>query len=63
MTITVGGNAARVQSDGSAHARRADHHRRDQRWNLYLQGASNGVVSGEISDNAVNSAGKINLTK
>jgi autotransporter-associated beta strand protein len=64
ITIAVGGNQARIQSDAgqltltggittnAASAR-----------NLYLQGAGTGLVSGVISNNASNAAGSINVYK
>jgi autotransporter-associated beta strand protein len=64
MTITIGGNQARVESDagqltlGGPITTNATTAR-----NLYLQGAASGIVSGVISDNASNAGGKINLIK
>ncbi|HUO09350.1 MAG TPA: glycosyl hydrolase [Phycisphaerae bacterium] len=64
MTITVGGNQARIESDAglltlagpvSTNATSAR--------NLYLQGNGNGVVSGVISNNPSNANGTINLYK
>jgi fibronectin-binding autotransporter adhesin len=63
MTITTGGNQARVRSDASLLTLGSITTNATTARNLYLQGAGNGVVSGAISDNASNSAGQINLTK
>ncbi|MGN6366669.1 MAG: glycosyl hydrolase [Phycisphaerae bacterium] len=64
ITITVGGNQARVRSDAGllTLAGRISTDAAAAR-NFYLQGNGNGVVSGVIADNAANSAGKINLYK
>jgi autotransporter-associated beta strand protein len=64
LTITVGGNQARVRSDAGTLnlAGRITTNATSAR-NFYLQGAGNGVVSGVIADNPGNSAGKINLNK
>jgi autotransporter-associated beta strand protein len=64
MTITVGGNQARVQSDaGQLSLSGAITTDATTARNLYLQGAGNGIVSGVISDNVSNAGGKINLFK
>ena len=64
MTVTVGGNQARVRSDAGlltlAGPISTD---ATSPRNFYLQGNGNGVVSGVIADNASNSAGKMNLFK
>ncbi|MES2475312.1 MAG: autotransporter-associated beta strand repeat-containing protein [Verrucomicrobiota bacterium] len=64
FTLGTGGNQARIQSDlgtltlsGSITANTATAR------NLYLQGASNGIVSGVISDNSLDVNGKITVTK
>ena len=64
MTITVGGNQARIRSDAGllTLAGNISTNATSPR-NLYLQGNGNGTVSGAISDNASNVAGKINLNK
>ncbi len=63
MTITTGGNQARVRSDAGLLTLGAITTNATAARNLYLQGAGDGVVAGPISDNAGNSAGKINITK
>ncbi|MGD0382439.1 MAG: glycosyl hydrolase [Thermoguttaceae bacterium] len=64
MTITTGGNQARVQSDaGQLTLNGPITTNATSARNFYLQGAGNGVVGGVISDNASNSSGTINLYK
>ena len=64
ITITVGGNQARVQSDaGELTLSGAISTNATTLRNLYLQGAGNGVVSGVISDNAANAGGTVRLIK
>jgi autotransporter-associated beta strand protein len=64
MTITVGGNQARVRSDaGQLTLAGPITTNATTARNLYLQAAGNGIVSGVISDNAANAGGKINLFK
>jgi autotransporter-associated beta strand protein len=64
LTITLGGNQARVSSNAGllTLAGPISTNATSSR-NFYLQGTGNGVVSGVISDNASNSAGNINLFK
>jgi autotransporter-associated beta strand protein len=64
ITITVGGNQARVRSDaGQLTLVGPITTNATTPRNLYLQGAGNGVASGAISDNAAIAGGTINLWK
>lgn len=64
MEITAGGDQARVQSDtGLLTLSGPVTTNTTTASNLYLQGAGNGNISGAISDNAINAAGKINIWK
>ena len=64
MEITTGGDQARVQSDaGLLTLNGSVTTNTTTASNLYLQGSGNGNISGVISDNAINAAGKINLWK
>ncbi len=64
LTITVGGNQARIESDAGllTLAGPISTNATSSR-NFYLQGAGNGTISGVISDNPSNAAGQINLYK
>lgn len=66
INIGVGGTQARIQSDAPAGALTLSGPitttATSDRF-LYLQGAGNGNVTGTISDNASNPAGKVNLIK
>lgn len=64
ITIVTGGSQSRIQSDaGSLTLSGNISTTATAARNFYLQGASNGTVSGVIADNAANSAGKINVFK
>jgi autotransporter-associated beta strand protein len=64
LTIGVGGNQTRIQSDaGQLTLSGAVTTTATSARNLYFQGVGNGVVSGVISDNASDPNGKINVAK
>lgn len=63
ITITVGGNQSRIQSDAGLLTVGSITTNASSSRNLYLQGAGNGVVAGAISDNAANAVATINLFK
>lgn len=64
ILITTGGSRVRAQSDAGTLTLAGNiSTNATSTRNLYLQGASNGVAGGVISDNPANSAGKISLIK
>lgn len=64
FTIGVGGSQTRIRSDaGQITISGPVTTTATSARNLYLQGSSNGAISGIISDNSANPSGKINITK